>query len=97
MQSGKLSWLFVGNFSKSADYLALSTETNCEIYGENSIEYGHELRKYSEVLVNARKLTPAFEAATKCEKIFCLNYGPTHESCIEMKEFIRKLEMLNTG
>ncbi len=77
--------------------MALSTDTNREIYGEKSIEYGHELRKYSEVLVNARKLTPAFEAASKCEKIFCLNYGEKHEICIEMKEFLRKLEMLNTS
>lgn len=85
-----------GNHEKCAEHLSASTEVNKVIYGADSIEYGHELHKYSEVLCNARKLSEAFRTATKAEEIFRAHYGDHHELVLEIKEYLSQLQMLNS-
>ena len=77
-------------------YLAESTAANKVIYGPGSIEYGHELHKYSEVLCNGRKLTEAFQTASAAEEIFSAHYGDSHELVVEIRDYLRKLQMLNS-
>ena len=77
-------------------YLAESTVANKVIYGPGSIEYGHELHKHSEVLCNARKLTEAFQTASAAEEIFSAHYGDSHELVVEIRDYLRKLQMLNS-
>ena len=76
-------------------YLAESTEANKIIYGPDSIEYGHELHKYSEVLCNARKFTEAFQAGSRAEEIFSAHYGHQHELVLEIRDYLCKLQMLS--
>lgn len=89
-------FLCLGNYVKCASYLSESTQANKVIYGAKSIEYGHELYKYSEVLCNARQLTEAFQTASKAEEIFLAHYGDSHELVVEIRDYLRKLQMLNT-
>lgn len=86
----------LGLYEKSVKYLAESTEANKVIYGQDSIEYGHELQKYSEVLCNARKLTEAFQTATRAEEIFSMHYGDNHELVVEIRDYLRKLQLITT-
>ena len=76
--------------------MAESTEANKVIYGPDSIEYGHELQKYSEVLCNARKLTEAFQTANRAEEIFSTHYGDNHELVVEIRDYLRKLQLITT-
>ncbi len=66
------------------------------IFGADSIEYGHELHKLSEVLFKAGKLCEAVTMATRAEEIFRAHYGESHELVTEVREYLRKLRLISS-
>ncbi|KAG8177392.1 hypothetical protein JTE90_016735 [Oedothorax gibbosus] len=94
----------------AVEYLRPTLVTTEHIYGKNSIEYGNELQKYSDLLINA--LAQATHEHAPCDDefrglveetkivlekshdIFSIHYGPFHESLKEIKEKQAQLETL---
>ena len=76
-------------------YLQCSVKIVKEIYGKDSLEYAHDLRKHAEVCVQAGKFKEAHEYATKASGIFVRCYGKEHESVEELFNIISTLNVLN--
>ncbi|KFM73274.1 SET and MYND domain-containing protein 4, partial [Stegodyphus mimosarum] len=93
----------------AVEYLRPTLVTTEHIYGKNSIEYGNELQKYSDLLLNAIAQTNREhlcsdqecknlieETRSVLEKsyhIFSIHYGPHHEALKELKDKQKQLEM----
>ncbi|XP_054713862.1 SET and MYND domain-containing protein 4-like [Uloborus diversus] len=94
----------------AVEYLRPTLSTTEHIYGKNSIEYGNELQKYSDLLLNAlaqNKRENSFsdqdlrnliaetkEVLEKSRHIFSIHYGPYHEALKELDEKQAQLEAL---
>ncbi|GFY39882.1 SET and MYND domain-containing protein 4 [Trichonephila inaurata madagascariensis] len=92
----------------AVEYLRPTLIITEHIYGKNSIEYGNELQKFSDLLINA--LAQATQENASCDQefrnlveetrsvleksydIFSIHYGPYHESLKEIKEKQKQLD-----
>jgi len=72
----------IGDFNKSVKYSRLSLETTIERYGTKSIEVGHELLKYTDLVLaqlnsgEAVDYERLLESLVKAEEVFSFNFGP---------------------
>ncbi|XP_064489863.1 SET and MYND domain-containing protein 4-like [Ornithodoros turicata] len=89
----------LGDFRSAVTVLRPALEAVREIYGENSIELGHELLKMSDIVVNAipqahkedtscgeikELVKEAGSVIDKAEEIFLLHYGRAHKAVQEL-------------
>jgi len=84
----------VGDFDKAAAYVRKSLETTEARYGSESIETGHELLKYSDLLL-AQKTTGCsvdpkhlLQVLKQARNIFLLNYGEGSKYYLELQNKI---------
>ncbi|XP_023343918.1 SET and MYND domain-containing protein 4 isoform X2 [Eurytemora carolleeae] len=87
-----------GEYSLAAELTRKCLGTVSERYGTKSIEVGHELLKYTDLvfaqLNNGEQLDPILliQSLTEARDIFALNYG---ENCKFVAELNQKLSLLN--
>ena len=87
-----------GDFKDALNMLELSMKYTRARYGENSIEVGHELLKYSDVLLiflqsncDMKRKTQLCDILQEALKIFRLQNGSDSKVCVELTE---KLSLL---
>lgn len=91
----------LGRFDEAEILLKKTLETNCERYGSNSIEYGNELLKFTDVLtaklnncqLNATK-SDLIVNLKKAAAIFELHWGKTSSQFKEVDAKLQKLGAL---
>lgn len=91
----------MNDFRSACEVLRPALEAIREIYGENSIEFGHELLKMSDIIVNTipqahkeeascgeiRELVREAESTIdEAEKIFVLHYGRMHKAVKDLED-----------
>merc|ERR1712224_153084 len=98
-----------GSFSESAQYLKVSLPAIQERFGECSIEVGHELVKYTDVLLgelqdSTKRISlyedKVFEAESCLEKaaqIFELHYGSWNTTYQEIIQRLEKIRLLTNN
>jgi len=86
-----------GEYSSAAQYLKLTMQTTAARFGSDSIEFGHELLKLTDVLIashaagdggEAVKTVHVVDGLKMAANIFGLQYGP---NCKQFKEIEEKL------
>jgi len=94
-------YAMVGSFSESAQYLKVCLPAVQERYGAHSVEVGHELVKYTDVLLGdlqdttkrisqfEEKLLESRTCMERAADIFALHYGKWHKT---YQEIIQKLD-----
>eukprot|EP00088_Acartia_fossae_P017124 TRINITY_DN19695_c0_g1_i4.p1 TRINITY_DN19695_c0_g1~~TRINITY_DN19695_c0_g1_i4.p1 ORF type:complete len:754 (+),score=176.17 TRINITY_DN19695_c0_g1_i4:39-2300(+) len=81
----------VGDLDKAATYIKKSLETTEARYGPGSIEAGHELLKYSDLLLAQKSIGLSVDSKHllqvlgQARNIFLLNYGESSRYCTELQ------------
>ncbi|XP_002733823.1 protein-lysine N-methyltransferase SMYD4-like [Saccoglossus kowalevskii] len=79
-----LCYASFGNYHYAAKYLKLSIKSNIILYGEDSIEIGHELYKLAQILFNCKNVTEGLGVIDKAVKIISDHYGENHSDVKEL-------------
>jgi len=99
-------YAMMGSFSESAQYLKVCLPAIQERYGPHSIEVGHELIKYTDVLLGdlqdttkrssqyGEKLSEARTCLERALQIFELHYGVWHKTHREIAQKLANISVL---
>jgi len=102
-------YAMMGAFSESAQYLKVCLPAIQERFGPHSIEVGHELIKYTDVLLGdlqdttkrssqyGEKLAEARACLERALQIFDLHYGGWHKSHVEIATKLSRINFLIEG
>merc|ERR1719259_161960 len=99
-------YAMVGSFSESAQYLKVCLPAIQERYGSHSVEVGHELVKYTDVLLGdlqdttkrisqyEEKILESRTCMQRAADIFALHYGKWHNTYQEILQKLEKTKFL---
>merc|ERR1719273_2108931 len=104
----QLAWCYamMGSFSESAHYLKVCLPAIQERFGVSSVEVGHELVKYTDVLLGElqdstkrislfeEKLLEANTCLERAAQIFELHYGTWNKTYQEIVQRLEKMKFL---